>query len=58
MPWPSTDDDRHGAEVADRQQREEERRLAEHDAQATCDHYARTDWLDVNVCGCGERVFP
>jgi hypothetical protein len=22
-----------------------------------CSHYYRTDWLDENTCGCGERVF-
>ncbi len=40
----------------DRLQRLEAERLAEHDAQP-CTHYERTDWIDVNTCGCGELVF-
>jgi hypothetical protein len=38
-----------------RRQLEEEARLAE--ADAGCDHFARTDWLDVDTCGCGATVF-
>jgi hypothetical protein len=36
---------------------EEDLRRASLDDSEPCAHYYRTDWLDENTCGCGERVF-